>query len=365
MALVSRPSPFAHQLPNGRPRKRASQSASPKLFFFLYCPPNFRKERGEKKKKGERQRDSSRPVQTKGSSEIKAGNSKSRELGSKELELKTKKKEEAKKKKEEAKKKRARKKQRQKRKPGVTDGKHRRIRGMLSSLGTLMSFGNAELAAIPRLLASVVAKPGGLKKHCIKRWHTGLGTGPSVPLCNSVLRTVGENHLQGIDAYNQARELLPVSHANLDAKWLLTASKPAPRPTTQESRFRMKVCLTLIEHSGVRVDILRARLLCVGREEDHDLAAEIPKLVDKALCWTPPPRTTSLAVFEDYLLKLSPKLLHGLTSDARASKIARNFNQLGQVERGKHNAQCSVLNARADMLLKEWKAGASLPFLFS
>ena len=131
---------------------------------------------------------------------------------------------------------------------------------MLSSLGTLMSLGNEELAAISRLQASVIAKPGGLKKHNINRWYTGLGTGPSYQLCQTVMRDVEEYGTHGIIAYNQARKQLPVSHANLDAKWLVNPPKAAVRPTAQEVRVKMKSIISQIETSGVRVDLLRGKL---------------------------------------------------------------------------------------------------------
>ena len=70
-------------------------------------------------------------------------------------------------------------KRRQARKPSVADGRGKRIRGLLTSLGTLMKIGNSRLCVMDNLFAAVMAKPGGLSKQGIMRWSRGLGTGPS------------------------------------------------------------------------------------------------------------------------------------------------------------------------------------------
>ncbi len=122
------------------------------------------------------------------------------------------------------------------RKPGVTDGRGRRVRGLLSTLGQVMATGNNELGAIKLLQASVVAKPGGLSKQCIKRWHAAFA-GPSSALVDSVFHRVGHEHLDPIIAYNDAREQLPVSHANRTAPWLHAKRKPTGTPSAPSRSY--------------------------------------------------------------------------------------------------------------------------------
>ena len=119
------------------------------------------------------------------------------------------------------------------RKPGVTDGRGRRTRGLLSMLGLVMATGNNELQAIKLLQAAVVAKPGGLSKQCIKRWHAAFA-GPSCDVVNSVFRKVGAEHLDPIIAFNDRREQHPVTHANLKANWI-GAKRPRPEQSEPSS----------------------------------------------------------------------------------------------------------------------------------
>ena len=219
-----------------------------------------------------------------------------------------------------------------------------------------MSLGNNQLAAIPRLYASVVAKPGGLRKQQVKRWNIGMGTGPSYDLTRSVMREVGKDHLKGIQAYNLAREQHAVSHANLPAKWLLSPRKPAARDTAAQSRVKMRVLLTLLENSGVRVDLLRNKLLEKSSGESMMLE-EIAFVVEKALFWLPPPRTTDVDVFETFLWNFQPKLLTSVSGEERAAKVRSLFDNLAAAERTKHISQAAALNSEADTLLTEWQQG--------
>ena len=119
---------------------------------------------------------------------------------------------------------------RQRKTRGVTDGRGRRIRGLLATLGQIMATGNSELGAIKLLQATVVAKPGGLSKQCVKRWHAAFA-GPSSAVVDSVFQKVGHEHLDPIISYNDRREQFPVTHANQKAKWL---GAKRPRPESSE-----------------------------------------------------------------------------------------------------------------------------------
>ena len=121
-------------------------------------------------------------------------------------------------------------KRRQARKPSVADGRGKRIRGLLTSLGTLMKIGNGRLCAVDNLFAAVVAKPGGLSKQGIMRWSRGLGTGPSFAKVSSVFAAVGAEHLDPVIAYNDEREKFPVTHANQRAKWLGATRRRSDSP---------------------------------------------------------------------------------------------------------------------------------------
>ena len=121
-------------------------------------------------------------------------------------------------------------KRRQAREPSVADGRAKRIRGMLTSLCTLMKFGNRDLCAADNLYASLIAKPGGLSKQGIMRWSRGLGTGPSFAKVSSVFAAVGAEHLDPVIAYNDEREKFPVTHANQRAKWLGATRRRSDSP---------------------------------------------------------------------------------------------------------------------------------------
>ena len=121
-------------------------------------------------------------------------------------------------------------KRRQARKPSVADGRAKRIRGMLTSLCTLMKFGNRDLCAADNLYASLIAKPGGLSKHAVLRWSRGLGTGPSNAKVAAVFAAVGDEHLDPIIGYNDARAAFPVTHANQRARWMGATRRRSASP---------------------------------------------------------------------------------------------------------------------------------------
>ena len=122
----------------------------------------------------------------------------------------------------------AAKRRRKARKANVSDIRGRKIRGLLTSLGTLMFLGDNNLCALDDMHASLIVKPGNMRKHCIERWHHGFGTGPSYAKCAQVFDRVGAEHLDPVIAYNDEREKLPVSHANLRATWLGATRPRAP-----------------------------------------------------------------------------------------------------------------------------------------
>ena len=95
-----------------------------------------------------------------------------------------------------------------------------------------MATGNNELGAIKLLQASVVAKPGGLSKQCIKRWHAAFA-GPSSALVDSVFHRVGH-------------ELTPSYHHSLQRRSRAAARVPC------QSDGSMAPCQTQADWDSIR-----------------------------------------------------------------------------------------------------------------
>lgn len=146
----------------------------------------------------------------------------------------------------------AAKRSRKARKPGVADVRGRHIRGCLTSLGTLMNIGNGALCAVENLYAALVIKPGGLLKHCVHRWHA-MGIGPPYTKTSKVFLEVGDEHLDPIITYNNAREHFPVSHANQRPTWSKAGRRRSVSPGEAEARAGTSLSAALYARATVLI----------------------------------------------------------------------------------------------------------------